>query len=168
MVHAAEILAPAAGGRGWTARNPPTFDFFGRAMNRIAPVAAALWSMSMLAAGAQPVNERDLKAAPGHDVQAGVYTAIKPDCTSGPLPAIRLVVPPGHGTVTVKRGLLKATNVKQCLGLEVPAFVALYRAADGFAGADTFDLEISYASGRKQLQHFSVTVSPVPGGGQGI
>ena len=61
---------------------------------------------------------------------------------SGPLPAIRLAAPPAHGSVTVKRGTLKATNIKQCLAIEVPAFVAFYDASTDYSGADDFELEI--------------------------
>jgi len=132
--------------------------------------AVALLGVSMLGAGAQDVTERQVKAAPGRDNRVAVYTNILPDCTSGPLPAIRLVAPPAHGAVTVKRGTLKATNYKQCLATEVPVFVALYRPANGFSGSDEFELEVALAGGRKQRQHFRVNVSgnPGPGGGQGI
>ena len=41
---------------------------------------------------------------------------------AGLLPVIRLVVPPAQGKITVKRGRLGATNLKQCLGAEHPAF----------------------------------------------
>ena len=112
--------------------------------------------------------ERQLKAAPGHDVRVGVFTSIRPDCTSGPLPAIKLAAPPAHGTVTVKRAIFKATNFKQCLATEVPAFVAFYRAAQDFNGDDAFDLEITFSGTRKQLQHFRVSVSNDVNGGQGI
>jgi hypothetical protein len=112
--------------------------------------------------------ERQIKAAPGRDVRVGIYTDIRPDCTAGPLPAIKLVTAPAHGTVTVKRGTLKATNFKQCLATEVPAFVAFYRAAENFEGNDEFELEISLAAGRKQIQHIRVNVSNNPGSGQGI
>jgi len=112
--------------------------------------------------------EREVRAAAGHDVRVGIYTNVRPDCTAGPLPAIRLTAAPAHGTVTVKRGTLKATNLKQCLGIEVPAFVAFYRAAAGFNGADEFELEIDSGGGRKRLQHFRVDVSTKPGAGQGI
>jgi hypothetical protein len=64
--------------------------------------------------------------------------------------------------------MLKATNLKQCLATEVPAFIAFYRAAENYSGADEFVLELSLAGGRKQLQHFRVNVSTGPGGGQGI
>jgi uncharacterized membrane protein len=130
-------------------------------------LAAALLCVCALGAGAQEMTERQVKAAPGRDNRVAVYTNILPDCTAGPLPAIRLIAPPAHGAVTVKRGTLKATNLKQCLATEVPVFVALYRPADGFSGIDEFELEIALA-GRKQHQHFRVNVSSGPGGGQGI
>jgi hypothetical protein len=78
------------------------------------------------------------------------------------------VTAPAHGTLSVKRGTLKATNLKQCLGIEVPAFVAFYRAAGEFNGADEFELEIGFVGGRKRLQHFRIDVSTKPGAGQGI
>lgn len=112
--------------------------------------------------------EHEIKALPGRDMRFGVYTSIRPDCTSGPLPAIRLAGAPAHGTVTVKRGTFKATNFKQCLATEVPAFVAFYRAAQDFKGTDEFELEVSFFGGRKQIEHFRVTVSNDTAGGQGI
>lgn len=129
--------------------------------------AVLLFSAHHVCAQANPV-ERDLQAAPGRDLRVGIFTAIRPDCTSGPLPAIRLASPPAHGTVTVKRGMLKATNFKQCLATDVPAFVAFYRAKEDFSGVDEFDLEISSVGGHKQIQHFKVTVSSNPRSGQGI
>jgi hypothetical protein len=132
-------------------------------------LAALLACAPALAALAQgnPVD-RAIKAVSGRDAQVGFFTDVRPDCTAGPLPAIRLAVPPLHGTVTVKRGTLKATNFKQCLGLEVPAFVAFYRAAQGFAGADIFELEITSPDGRKRHERVSVTVTNGSGAGQGI
>jgi hypothetical protein len=112
--------------------------------------------------------EHAIKASPGRDVRVGIYTSIQPDCTSGPLPAIRLASAPSHGSVIVKRATLKATNVKQCLAIDVPAFVAFYRAASGFTGTDDFQLEITFAAGRKELQHFQVSVSNDANGSQGI
>src|SRR6202167_4961454 len=76
--------------------------------------------------------QRNVSASPGRDIRVGIYTSIRPDCTSGPLPAIRLANAPAHGSVTVKRAMLKATNFKQCLAIDVPALVAFYHAASGF------------------------------------
>ncbi len=92
-------------------------------------------------------------------MRVGIYTSLRADCTAGPLPAIRLSVAPEHGTVTVRRATVKATNVKQCLAAELPAFVAFYRPKVDSAAEDRFELEVSFASGRKQIQRFHITIS---------
>jgi uncharacterized membrane protein len=131
-------------------------------------LAAAVLCVSVVAAAAQGnVAQREVKATAGKEVRVGVYGDIRADCRSGPLPAIRLVIPPAHGAVNVKRGTLKTTNYKQCLATEVPVYIAFYRAAENFSGADEFVLEVGLP-GRKQLQHFRVNVSGAPGGGQSI
>jgi hypothetical protein len=124
-------------------------------------------SARLVGAQSAPV-EHAIKATPGQNVRVGIYTSIRPDCTSGPLPTIRLAHPPAHGIVSVKRATLKATNVKQCLAIDVPAFVAFYRAAQDFDGADEFELEVTFSDGRKETQHFNVTLFSNPGHGQGI
>ncbi len=105
---------------------------------------------------------------PGREVRVGIYTSLRADCTAGPLPAIRLSVAPEHGAVTVRRATLKATNVKQCLAAELPAFVAFYRPKVDSAADDRFELEVSFASGRKQIQRFHVTIVSGQGAGQRI
>ena len=79
---------------------------------------AAVALCALNAAGAQTTSlDRDIKATPGREVRVGIYTSMytsmRPDCTAGPLPAIRLSVAPEHGAVTVRRATLKAANVKQ-------------------------------------------------------
>jgi uncharacterized membrane protein len=139
-----------------------------RGLRRIRTGVAALLLFLAAPAAAQNTVEREVKAAPGKEARVGVYTDIRPDCTAGPLPAIRLVVPPAHGAVNVKRGKLKVTNFKQCLATEVPVFVAFYRATEAYNGTDEFVLEIGLAGGRKELQHFRVQVTNNLGGGQSI
>jgi hypothetical protein len=112
--------------------------------------------------------DREIKAAPGREVRVGIYTSMRPDCTAGPLPAIRLAVAPEHGSVTVRRATLKATNVKQCLAAELPAFVAFYRPKADAATEDRFELEVSFAADRKQIQRFHVTISTGTNDGQRI
>jgi|SRR5689334_19716245 hypothetical protein len=105
-----------------------------------------------------PTVERQVKGTPDTNINAGIFTTIRNNCTAGPLPAVRLVMPPAHGKVTVKQGKLQATNVKNCLGLEVPAFVAIYRSARDFIGQDKFTLEVVGSNGKSQIQQITVTV----------
>ena len=109
-------------------------------------------------AQSQPI-EHQAKGPADKDIQIGTYINVKPDCTSGPLPTIRLVGPPEHGKVSVKKVNVNATNYKQCLALEVPGYVAFYRAASGFAGTDVATLEVKFPGGRTELQKITVTVA---------
>jgi hypothetical protein len=129
-------------------------------------VTALCWSN---VAHAQTTSlDREVKAAPGREVRVGIYTSMRADCTAGPLPAIRLSIAPDHGTVKVRRATIKATNVKQCLAAELPAFVTFYRAKADSSNDDRFELEVSFTAGRKQIQRFHVVISNGAGEGQRI
>jgi hypothetical protein len=102
--------------------------------------------------------ERTIKSAPNRDTQIGVYINVLPDCTSGPLPTIRLVSPPASGKVVVKTAKVKATNYKACLALEVPAYVAFYKSPADFLGDDVMTIEVKFAGGRTEIQKITVNV----------
>ena len=102
--------------------------------------------------------ERSAKGLPGKDIQVGVYLNVLPDCTSGTLPAIRLLAPPANGAVNIKRGKVSATNYKQCLALEVPGFIAFYKSKPDFSGVDTVTIEVKYPAGRTEIQRISITI----------
>jgi hypothetical protein len=111
--------------------------------------------------------ERSIKALPNKDTQIGVYINVQPDCTSGPLPTIRLVSPPASGKVVVKSAKIKATNYKACLALEVPAYVAFYKSPPEFWGDDVLTIEVRFAGGRTEIQKITVKVTG-PGAQQKI
>jgi hypothetical protein len=126
-----------------------------------------LLALPTFALGQTPTIERQVKGKPDTNINAGIFTTVRNNCTAGPLPVVRLLTPPAHGKVTVKQGNLRATNLKQCLGMELPAFVAIYRSAQDFTGQDVFTLEVIGAGGKSQIQRITVTVMK-PGAGQGI
>jgi hypothetical protein len=113
----------------------------------------AVWAQT----GIQMV-ERSVKTVPNKDTQIGVYLNVLPDCSSGPLPTIRLATPPVSGKVIVKTAKVKATNYKACLALEVPAYVAFYKAPPEFLGDDVLTIEVKYAGGRTEIQKITVNV----------
>ena len=114
-----------------------------------------------LAQTASRTIERTVKSIPNKDTQIGVYLNVLPDCTSGPLPTIRLVTPPASGKVVVKSAKVKATNYKACLALEVPAFVAFYKSPPEFFGNDVMTIEVKFAGGRTEIQKITVNVAGV-------
>ncbi|WP_235940560.1 hypothetical protein [Bradyrhizobium hipponense] len=104
------------------------------------------------------IVERSVKALPSRDTQVGLYINVRPDCTSGPLPTIRLASPPASGKIVVRTGRVKATNYKACLALEVPAYVAFYKSPPDFVGSDTLMIEVKYPGGRTEIQKITVNV----------
>src|SRR5215469_67922 len=126
-------------------------------------IAAVVVCITSASAQVQSVN-RTASGAPDTDIRVGVYVNVRPDCTSGPLPSIQLTSPPENGKVTVKKAKVTATNYKQCLALEVPAFIAFYRSRADFVGIDVLTLEVKFPKGKMQVQRISVTVgSGAPG-----
>lgn len=132
-------------------------------------VALLMGSVGTAAAQAPPETtvERSFRALPNKDTQIGVFLNVLPDCTSGPMPTIRLVSPPAAGKVVVKSAKVKATNYKACLALEVPAFVAFYKSPPEFLGDDVLTIEVKFAGGRTEIQKITVKVSG-PGAQQKI
>jgi hypothetical protein len=124
---------------------------------RVAAIGLAALAASPLAAQTA-TQERTVKAQSGREVRVAVFASMKPDCTPGRLPTVRLKDTPKNGTVTVKQGRLRATNIKQCLAAEVPAFIAVYRSSPSFEGSDELTLEVINADGKTQLQHIRITV----------
>jgi hypothetical protein len=108
--------------------------------------------------------ERSAKGATAASIRIGLYLNVQSDCTSGTLPAIRLLAPPANGTITIKRGKVTATNYKQCLALEVPGFIAFYKSKPNFAGVDTATIEVKYPAGRTEIQRINITVGDGKGG----
>jgi hypothetical protein len=127
-----------------------------------ATVAALAIAATSTAFAESRTSEKRARTESGKDVRIGVYINVRPDCTSGPLPSIRLAAPPANGRVTVRKANVTATNYKQCLALQVPAFVAIYRSRKEFSGIDTLELEVKYPSGRLEIQKFQITVGSPP------
>jgi hypothetical protein len=123
-----------------------------------AVASAVNWTGAVWAQSETKSVERSVKAVPNKDVQIGLYLNVRPDCTSGPLPTIRLASPPSSGKVVVKSAKVKATNYKACLALEVPAYVAFYKSPPDFLGDDVMTIEVGFPEGRIEIQKITVNV----------
>lgn len=134
-------------------------SMLGGAIGLTAPVA-------VLAQQPPTTVERNAKGQTAKNVRVGLYINVRPDCTSGPLPTIRLVIPPANGTLTIRRGKVNATNYKQCLALEVPGFIAFYKSKADFTGTDVATIEVKYPHGRTEIQRITIAVGT--GSGENI
>jgi hypothetical protein len=99
--------------------------------------------------------------AAGGVLKLAHYASVNPDCSSLGMPVVRLSVPPTHGVVTTIKtsgfshfsGRFDQCNARRVAGISVE-----YRPERGFAGADSFSLDIIYASGRERVESFAITV----------
>ena len=131
----------------------------GLAIRRQLLVLIAILGLGASAFAQDRTVERRAKGRPGASIGIGFFVNVKPDCTSGPLPTIRLAGPPEHGKVAVKRVKVQATNYRECLALNVPGYIAFYQSRPGFSGTDLVTLEIKRPDGRVEIQKITVTVA---------
>jgi hypothetical protein len=126
-------------------------------------IAAFLLAATPVAAiGQTPIITRHYTGKPQTDINVGIFSSIQKNCTAGTLPTVRLVSPPAHGKVTVKRGKLSARNLRDCLAAELPALVAIYCSNPNFSGEDAFTIELIDAKGKSQLQRITVKILKAP------
>ncbi len=79
-------------------------------------------------ARAQEQTFRTVETAPGKVVRIGLAGNVTKECTVGPMPKVKVVTQPSHGTLAIKSGKTKAGALARCPNLEVPAQGLFYQA----------------------------------------
>jgi hypothetical protein len=133
-------------------------------MHRLQPPAAALVLACCLvlpgAAALAQTNSahRSTDAIAGKSHRLGVYGNVQKDCTSGPLPTVRVVTPPKHGELNVRSGKLKAGRISRCPKLEATAQGVFYKPNSTYKGADEVSYEVKSASGKVESHTVKIRV----------
>jgi hypothetical protein len=94
----------------------------------------------------------------GKQERLGVYGNVGKDCTSGPLPTIRVVTAPKNGELNVRSGKLKAGRITRCPKLEATAQGIFYKAKPSSKGTDEVAYEVRSASGKVESHTVRITV----------
>jgi hypothetical protein len=128
-------------------------------LKRLVPALACTLVLSAPAALAQTNSaHRSADAVAGKSHRLGVYGNVQKDCTSGPLPTVRVVTPPKHGELNVRSGKLKAGRISRCPKLEATAQGIFYKASPTYKGADEVSYEVRSASGKVESHTVRITV----------
>jgi hypothetical protein len=126
---------------------------------RLAPALACALILSATGALGQSNNAyRSTDVVAGKPHRLGVYGNVQKDCTSGPLPTVRVVTPPKHGELNVRSGKLKAGRISRCPKLEATAQGIFYKASPTYKGADEVSYEVRSASGKMESHTVRITV----------
>jgi hypothetical protein len=127
--------------------------------NRLVPALACALILAATAALSQSNNAyRSTDVVAGKPHRLGVYGNVQKDCTSGPLPTVRVVTPPKHGELNVRSGKLKAGRISRCPKLEVTAQGVFYKPNPTYKGADEVSYEVKSASGKVESHTVRITV----------
>lgn len=110
-------------------------------------------------AAAQEQTFRTVEAAPGKLVRLGLVGNVTKECTPGPMPEIKVLTQPSHGTLAVRSGKTKVGTLARCPNLEVPILALFYQANPKFSGTDQVAYTVKSADGRTQSFTLKITVS---------
>src|SRR5215218_4907181 len=128
-------------------------------LKRLAPALACALVLSASAALAQTNSaHRSADVVAGRPHRLGAYGNVQKDCTSGPLPTVRVVTPPKHGELNIRSGKLKAGRISRCPKLEATAQGISYKASPTYKGADEVSYEVRSASGKVESHTVGITV----------
>ena len=114
--------------------------------------------------GAVPA-ERAVTSGLEHEM--GLWVSLNPDCSSRGDVAIRIITPPGHGTMTVGKGSgfpsYPEDNVRRFCNIRTtPGTVVKYRSEAGFSGRDSAIAKVLWPDGTLVSVEFRIAVWPQP------
>jgi hypothetical protein len=121
-------------------------------------VPAVAWAQAKKA-DARPAIEVKLpetrltkNAFSGSEFQVGAMNNVKADCSSGPVPDLRIVTRPENGEMRAEQVRLVVNRAADdpranCNGKEVDAMGLFYKSRDGFVGQDKIVVDVDFKSG---------------------
>jgi hypothetical protein len=121
------------------------------------------WSVEFVSAQQTPPQHFSTTAVAvesGKSERIGVYVNIRPDCTAGPPPVLRIVKPPDHGQMDLELVNAQLANVGSCPRTEGPGYVASYKSKPGFEGNDSVVIEAQFPDrgGETRVEKITVRV----------
>ncbi|MBX9931580.1 MAG: 4-aminobutyrate aminotransferase [Methylobacterium sp.] len=107
---------------------------------------------------AQTTVTRSENVASGKSVRLAIVPNLKKDCTSGPMPEIRVSGAPKNGSLVTKVGKIKTPATYRCPNKEAAVQAVFYEAKAGYTGADEVVVDIKNSDGQVQTQTIKLTV----------
>jgi hypothetical protein len=122
--------------------------------------AAALLAL-LVPAGAQAQEIKALAMFGGNELVVLQPNMVNPDCSSGPLPDVRLALPAANGSVRMDQGTVAVNRPRTdprsiCNGKQVDALNVSYRANEGFVGVERLVLRADFHNGN--MREFVVLI----------
>jgi hypothetical protein len=134
----------------------------------LAPVIALAQDPKKPAAKAEivraiPETAVNRDAFGGNEMRLGAMNWVNADCTSGPVPALRIVTAPQNGElrqeeVTIPVDRRKGDSRFDCNGKPVTAIAVHYKPKEDFKGNDKVVIDVDYKTGTVKRFNYKITV----------
>jgi hypothetical protein len=104
-------------------------------------------------------------AVSGKEIRVGLFArANVKECKPLLAPTVRVVAPPGHGTLIIRTMTLVTDRYPDCPHLKVPAQVLFYQSRSNYVGPDAVDVIVTSDDGRSSEVSIAIAVGQ---GGEG-
>lgn len=133
----------------------------GPTATRVLVLAAALGMSGIGLAGtasAQTTVTRSETVPAGKSARLVIVPNLKKDCSTGPMPEIRVTTPPKFGSLITKGGKLKTPAKYRCPNKDAEAQGIFYQANAGYTGPDNVVVEVKNADGEIEKRDIRITV----------
>lgn len=99
----------------------------------------------------------------GNEIRIGSMNNVNADCSSGPVPDIRVLTQPTNGELRMEEIRLvvsrsSTNNRSHCNGKEVDARGVFYKSKAGFVGVDSVQLEVDFRNGTVRRFFYQIEV----------
>jgi hypothetical protein len=99
----------------------------------------------------------------GNEARIAAPNWVNTDCTSGPLPDLRISTPPQNGSlrqeeITMPIERPKDNNRASCNGKPVKAAAVFYKSKPGFTGSDNVVIDVDFKTGVVRRFNYKITV----------
>ncbi len=125
-------------------------------------VGCAMVGTSLPALAQTTVTTRE-SAATAKPVRLAVAPNLKGDCSTGPVPEVRVTAAPKNGSLITRTTKMKTPASYRCPNKEAEVQAVYYRSKAGFTGADETTFEIKTADGTVQRRTVQITVGATAG-----
>lgn len=95
--------------------------------------------------------------------QLGRWYDMNPDCTLSPLPDVRVIEQPQHGTLAIVKSTdtprFEASNIRSaCNHMRIPVLAAQYTPAAGYTGSDRATVRVIFVNGVEWVRNYAIEV----------
>ena len=102
---------------------------------------------------------RSVRALSDKELQISVFGRVNTkDCKPLPLPGIRVISAPEHGSLTVRVVTLTTNQYPGCPALRLPAQVLLYKSVLNYEGNDQVSFAVTFENGQMQMHQITIVV----------